>query len=228
MVVATATKALQDQLATKELPFLAAQLGHGPPFSFAVLKGRSNYLCRQRAAEVVGAPPVSATAPAWRGRRRRPLRHRSRWRRPADGGDAVGHRRRTAGPVRRRSEGAGGPAAGLGRLGSADPRPHRLGRHVGHRRPGRTRLRTAPPGVGGRVGDGPRVPGCLPVPVGDDVLRRVGPHPGGDGRRGGGEHPPLRHPCGQRRRRPARPRRRRPRRGPRRGGHHDGRSRASS
>jgi ATP-dependent DNA helicase DinG len=53
VVVATATKALQDQLATKELPFLAAHLGR-PPFSFAVLKGRSNYLCRQRAAEVAG------------------------------------------------------------------------------------------------------------------------------------------------------------------------------
>ena len=56
VVVATATKALQDQLATKELPFLAAQLTDGPRFSFAVLKGRSNYLCRQRAAEVFAAP----------------------------------------------------------------------------------------------------------------------------------------------------------------------------
>ncbi|HEY7946705.1 MAG TPA: ATP-dependent DNA helicase [Acidimicrobiales bacterium] len=56
VVVATATKALQDQLATKELPFLAAQLSDGPRFSFAVLKGRSNYLCRQRAAEVFAAP----------------------------------------------------------------------------------------------------------------------------------------------------------------------------
>ena len=53
VVVATATKALQDQLATKELPFLAEHLGR-PPFSFAVLKGRSNYLCRQRAAEIAG------------------------------------------------------------------------------------------------------------------------------------------------------------------------------
>ncbi|HVC70293.1 MAG TPA: ATP-dependent DNA helicase [Acidimicrobiales bacterium] len=59
VVVATATKALQDQLATKELPFLAAQLSEGPRFSFAVLKGRSNYLCRQRAAEVFDAPEGS-------------------------------------------------------------------------------------------------------------------------------------------------------------------------
>src|SRR5437016_14357736 len=52
VVVSTATKALQDQLAGKDLPFLAAHLGM--PFEFAVMKGRSNYLCRQRAAEVQG------------------------------------------------------------------------------------------------------------------------------------------------------------------------------
>jgi ATP-dependent DNA helicase DinG len=52
VVVATATKALQDQLATNDLPFLARHLGR--PFRFAVLKGRSNYLCRQRAAEMAG------------------------------------------------------------------------------------------------------------------------------------------------------------------------------
>jgi ATP-dependent DNA helicase DinG len=52
VVVATATKALQDQLAKKDLPFLAERLG--VPFEFAVLKGRSNYLCRQRALEVAG------------------------------------------------------------------------------------------------------------------------------------------------------------------------------
>jgi ATP-dependent DNA helicase DinG len=50
VVVSTATKALQDQLATKDLPFLAAHLGR--EVRFAVLKGRSNYLCRQRAREV--------------------------------------------------------------------------------------------------------------------------------------------------------------------------------
>ena len=52
-VVATATKALQDQLAGKDLPFLAEHLGH--PFEFAVLKGRSNYVCRQRLHEIDGA-----------------------------------------------------------------------------------------------------------------------------------------------------------------------------
>jgi ATP-dependent DNA helicase DinG len=57
VVVATATKALQDQLASKDLPFLAAQLGERAPFTFALLKGRSNYLCRQRANETMGSSP---------------------------------------------------------------------------------------------------------------------------------------------------------------------------
>jgi ATP-dependent DNA helicase DinG len=48
-VVATATKALQDQLAGKDLPFLEEHLG--VPFDWAILKGRSNYLCRQRLVE---------------------------------------------------------------------------------------------------------------------------------------------------------------------------------
>jgi ATP-dependent DNA helicase DinG len=48
VVIATATKALQDQLANKDVP--AAQAGTRR-FSFAVLKGRSNYLCRQRLVE---------------------------------------------------------------------------------------------------------------------------------------------------------------------------------
>jgi ATP-dependent DNA helicase DinG len=52
VVVATATKALQDQLATKDLPLVARALEGS--FSFAVLKGRSNYLCRQRVSEVGG------------------------------------------------------------------------------------------------------------------------------------------------------------------------------
>ncbi|MDR3649558.1 MAG: hypothetical protein P4L20_10740, partial [Acidimicrobiales bacterium] len=55
VVVATATRALQDQLATKDLPLVAAGLEHRRTVRFAVLKGRSNYLCRQRAAEVGGA-----------------------------------------------------------------------------------------------------------------------------------------------------------------------------
>lgn len=54
-VVVTATKALQDQLATKDLPFVAEHLRPviGHDVSYAVLKGRSNYLCLQRAEEAV-------------------------------------------------------------------------------------------------------------------------------------------------------------------------------
>ena len=54
LIVATATKALQDQLAQRDLPLLADQLAD--PFAFTVLKGRSNYLCRQRLAEIEAAP----------------------------------------------------------------------------------------------------------------------------------------------------------------------------
>ncbi len=50
VVVATATKALQDQLAQKDLPIAAAALP--ADVTFSVLKGRSNYLCRQRAVEM--------------------------------------------------------------------------------------------------------------------------------------------------------------------------------
>ncbi len=49
VVVTTATKALQDQLATKDLPLLAAHLPK--PFEWAILKGRSNYICLQRVRE---------------------------------------------------------------------------------------------------------------------------------------------------------------------------------
>ena len=51
-VVATATKALQEQLVNKDLPFLKKVLG--VPFEFALLKGRSNYLCRAALADTVG------------------------------------------------------------------------------------------------------------------------------------------------------------------------------
>ena len=60
VVVATATKALQDQLAAKDLPFLDRHLDR--PFSWAILKGRSNYACVQRR-------PNSPVARRRRGRR---------------------------------------------------------------------------------------------------------------------------------------------------------------
>src|SRR4051794_27358935 len=60
VVVATATKALQDQLVNKDLPFLAAHLER--PFSYSSLKGRANYLCLQRAKEVLGVEEQLAMA----------------------------------------------------------------------------------------------------------------------------------------------------------------------
>src|SRR5688500_6850225 len=70
-VVATATKALQDQLAGKDLPFLQRHLDEH--FEWAVLKGRSNYLCMQRLSELtakddsgqqLGLDGVAERAPA--------------------------------------------------------------------------------------------------------------------------------------------------------------------
>lgn len=49
-VVATATKALQDQLDKNDLPMLQTHMG--VDFSWAVVKGRSNYVCRQRVNEL--------------------------------------------------------------------------------------------------------------------------------------------------------------------------------
>ena len=49
VVIATATKSLQHQLGDKDLPSLLAT--GVTDFDFAILKGRSNYLCRQRLRE---------------------------------------------------------------------------------------------------------------------------------------------------------------------------------
>src|SRR5437867_13441054 len=45
VIVSTATKALQEQLLTKDVPVAAAALGR--EVRVAVLKGRQNYLCRR-------------------------------------------------------------------------------------------------------------------------------------------------------------------------------------
>ena len=52
VVVSTATKTLQDQLANSELPFLAAHLGR--PVTWAVIKGRQSYLCMAKLTERIG------------------------------------------------------------------------------------------------------------------------------------------------------------------------------
>ena len=56
VVIATATRNLQDQLATKDAPLVAA---HVAGTRVAVLKGRQNYLCRQRAQAVGGGGQLS-------------------------------------------------------------------------------------------------------------------------------------------------------------------------
>ena len=58
IVVSTATKALQDQIAKVDLPFLAEHLG--VDFEFAVLKGRSNYFCNNKAQAVADEQPEVA------------------------------------------------------------------------------------------------------------------------------------------------------------------------
>src|SRR5215210_8108091 len=46
VLISTGTRTLQDQLFSKDLPLLSAALGR--PARVALLKGRSNYLCRHR------------------------------------------------------------------------------------------------------------------------------------------------------------------------------------
>lgn len=50
VLVSTADKALQAQLVTKDVPFLQETMPF--PFTAALLKGRGNYVCRQRIAEI--------------------------------------------------------------------------------------------------------------------------------------------------------------------------------
>lgn len=59
VVVATATKALQDQIAAKDAPFLEEALGPlGAGAKVSVLKGRSSYLCRARLSEMLTSPTL--------------------------------------------------------------------------------------------------------------------------------------------------------------------------
>ena len=52
VVVSTATKALQEQIFTKDLPLVAqAVAAHGVTFRAAMMKGLSNYLCKRRFQE---------------------------------------------------------------------------------------------------------------------------------------------------------------------------------
>ncbi len=59
-VVATATIALMEQYANKDLPFLQENLG--VPFTWALLKGRSNYLCMAKVANPENIDPALVAA----------------------------------------------------------------------------------------------------------------------------------------------------------------------
>jgi ATP-dependent DNA helicase DinG len=52
VLISTGTRTLQDQLFTKDLPLVSAALGR--PARVALLKGRANYLCRDRFAKTGG------------------------------------------------------------------------------------------------------------------------------------------------------------------------------
>jgi ATP-dependent DNA helicase DinG len=54
VVISTATKSLQEQLYQKDIPFL--QKHFAPELKVAVMKGRSNFLCRVKAYQMVGQP----------------------------------------------------------------------------------------------------------------------------------------------------------------------------
>jgi ATP-dependent DNA helicase DinG len=54
VVISTATKALQEQLYTKDIPFI--QKHFAPDLKAAVMKGRSNFLCRQKVRLMEGQP----------------------------------------------------------------------------------------------------------------------------------------------------------------------------
>jgi ATP-dependent DNA helicase DinG len=54
VIVSTATKSLQEQLWAKDIPFL--QKHFAPELKVAVMKGRSNFLCRQKLQQMEGQP----------------------------------------------------------------------------------------------------------------------------------------------------------------------------
>src|SRR5437764_12715731 len=57
IVVSTGTKALQEQLFFRDIPFLEKVVGR--PLRVCYMKGRSNYACRQKIYEAEGSPILS-------------------------------------------------------------------------------------------------------------------------------------------------------------------------
>src|ERR1700743_1071343 len=70
VLISTGTRTLQDQLFSKDLPLVGAAIGR--PAKVALLKGRTNYLCRYRLARIgpgAGQLPLDTTpAPKRRAR----------------------------------------------------------------------------------------------------------------------------------------------------------------
>ena len=71
VLISTGTRTLQDQLFAKDLPLVGSALGM--PVRAALLKGRSNYLCRYRMLghtlqrDIEGASPMMARVERWSG-----------------------------------------------------------------------------------------------------------------------------------------------------------------
>jgi ATP-dependent DNA helicase DinG len=93
-VVTTATKALQDQLVDKDLPQLAEALA--TPIEFAVLKGRSNYICRKKLIDLAAASSseqgqlIAADSAAEAGRIRGEIVRLAAWADETSDGDRAG------------------------------------------------------------------------------------------------------------------------------------------
>ena len=93
-VVATATKALQDQLVNKDLPQLAQALG--TPLRFALLKGRSNYICLKKLADLRRAASseqgelITASSAEEAGRIRGEVARLTNWAAETPDGDRTG------------------------------------------------------------------------------------------------------------------------------------------
>ena len=79
VIVSTGTRNLQDQIARKDLPFLAERLGL--KVSACLMKGRDNYLCKYRFAQFESQPLLEVRD------ERRFLPALSRWSRETDTGD---------------------------------------------------------------------------------------------------------------------------------------------
>ncbi len=88
VLISTGTRTLQDQLFGKDLPLVAAALGR--PARVALLKGRTNYLCRYRLARAVEGEAQLALVEADSPRRRASpamLERIGRWARTTQRGD---------------------------------------------------------------------------------------------------------------------------------------------